>query len=103
LLIALATGPTAVAYTLYFRGLRHAAASTAALLALLEPLTGTVLAALVLGQRLSATGIAGAATLLAAVVVTVRGSGAAAPGVPDQPEPDQPGPDQPEPDQLACR
>src|SRR5580693_3478862 len=74
------------------------------------PLTGTVLAALVLGQRLSATGIAGAATLLAAVVVTVRGSGAAAPGVtdqpepePDQPEPDQPEPDQPEPDQLACR
>ena len=105
LLIALATGPTAVAYTLYFRGLRHAAASTAALLALLEPLTGTVLAALVLGQRLSATGIAGAATLLAAVVVTVRGSGEAAPGVPDQPErePDQPEPDQPEPDQLACR
>src|SRR5580693_8259454 len=110
LLIALATGPTAVAYTLYFRGLRQAAASTAALLALLEPLTGTVLAALVLGQRLSATGIAGAATLLAAVVVTVRGSGAAAPGVtdqpepePDQPEPDQPEPDQPEPDQLACR
>ena len=100
LLIALATGPTAVAYTLYFRGLRHAAASTAALLALLEPLTGTVLAALVLGQRLSATGIAGAATLLAAVVVTVRGSGAAAPGVTDQPEPE---PDQPEPDQLACR
>src|SRR5580704_15742732 len=45
LLIALGTGPTAVAYTLYFRGLRQAAASTAALLALLEPLTGAVLAA----------------------------------------------------------
>ena len=49
LLVALGTGPTAVAYTLYFRGLRSAAASTGALLSLLEPLTGTVLAALLLG------------------------------------------------------
>src|ERR1700751_4302355 len=39
LLIALGTGPTAVAYTLYFRGLRTAAASTAARLAPLEPPT----------------------------------------------------------------
>jgi len=87
LLIALGTGPTAVAYTLFFRGLRQAAASTAALLALLEPLTGAILAALILGQRLTATGIAGAVTLMAAVVVTVRGSE----------------PERPEPDQLACR
>ena len=103
LLLALGTGPTAVAYTLYFRGLRRVAATTAALLTLLEPLTGTVLAAFVLGQRLSVTGMAGAATLLAAVVVTVCGSGEAAPRVRHQPEPDQPEPDQPEPDQLACR
>jgi drug/metabolite transporter, DME family len=75
LLIALGTGPTAVAYTLYFRGLRTAAASTATLLALVEPLTGAVLAAFILGQRLSATGIAGAVTLVAAVLVTVRGAG----------------------------
>jgi DME family drug/metabolite transporter len=72
LLAALGIGPTAVAYTLYFRGLRTAAASTAALLALIEPLTAAVLAALVLGNRLSATGIAGAIMLLAAVVRTVR-------------------------------
>jgi DME family drug/metabolite transporter len=98
LLLALGTGPTAVAYTLYFRGLRQAAASTAALLALLEPLTGTVLAAFILGQRLSATGMAGAAIMLAAVAVTVRGSGEAAPRARHQPEPDQP-----EPDQLARR
>jgi len=70
LLIALGTGPTAVAYTLYFRGLRGAPAGTAALLALLEPLTATVLAALLLGQRLSVPGLAGAALLLAAVVQT---------------------------------
>jgi DME family drug/metabolite transporter len=72
LLIALGTGPTAVAYTLYFRGLRTAAASTAALLALLEPLTGAILAALILGDRLGATGIAGAAILATAVILTVR-------------------------------
>jgi drug/metabolite transporter, DME family len=72
LLVALGTGPTAVAYTLYFRGLRTAAASTAARLALLEPLTGAILAALLLGERLSATGIVGAAIIGAAVIVTVQ-------------------------------
>lgn len=102
LLIALGTGPTAVAYTLFFRGLRQAAASTAALLALLEPLTGAILAALILGQRLTATGIAGAVTLMAAVVLTVRGSEPRRP-IPERPIPERPEPDQPEPDQLACR
>ena len=69
LLAALGTGPTAVAYTLYFRGLRTAPAGTAALLSLLEPLTGTVLAALILGDRLGASGIAGAVILAAALVL----------------------------------
>ncbi len=72
LLVALGTGPTAVAYTLYFRGLRAAAASTAAILTLLEPLTGTVLAAMLLGERLSAAGVAGAVILAIAVLLTVR-------------------------------
>jgi drug/metabolite transporter, DME family len=74
LLILLGTGPTAVAYTLYFRGLREAAPGTAALLALLEPLTAAVLAALILGDRLTVTGGAGAALLAAAVLRTVRES-----------------------------
>jgi drug/metabolite transporter (DMT)-like permease len=34
--------------------------------------TGAILAVFVLGQRLSAAGIAGAVTLVAAVLVTVR-------------------------------
>jgi drug/metabolite transporter, DME family len=72
LLAALAVGPTAAAYLLYFRGLRTAPASTAALLSLIEPLAAAALAALVLGDRLSVTGLAGAALLLAAVVRTVR-------------------------------
>lgn len=70
LLIALGTGPTAVAYTLYFRGLRGAPPGTAALLALLEPLTATMLAALLLGDRLGVPGLTGAALLLAAVLRT---------------------------------
>jgi DME family drug/metabolite transporter len=78
LLAALGTGPTAVAYTLFFRGLRSAAASTAALLALLEPLTGAILADRLLGERLSATGIAGAAAIGTAVIVTVRANRGAA-------------------------
>jgi DME family drug/metabolite transporter len=72
LLILLATGPTAVAYTLYFRGLRAAAASTAAMTALLEPLTGVVLAALVLGERLGAGGLVGAVLLGVAVILEAR-------------------------------
>src|SRR5947209_20330465 len=72
LLIALGTGPTAVAYTLYFRGLRTVAASTAVLLSLLEPLTGAVLATFIVGQRLNGPGIAGEVLLAAAVVLTVR-------------------------------
>lgn len=72
LLAALAIGPTAVAYTLYFRGLRTASANTAALLSLIEPLAAAVFAALVLGNTLSATGIAGAVMLLAAVARAVR-------------------------------
>jgi DME family drug/metabolite transporter len=71
-LAALAIGPTALAYTLYFRGLRRAPASTGALLSLLEPLTATVLSVVLLGNRLSPTGIAGAVLLAAAVISAAR-------------------------------
>ena len=78
LLAALGTGPTAVAYTLYFRGLRTVPAGIAALLSLLEPLTGTVLAALILGDRLGPSGIAGAVILaMALILAAVAGRGAA--------------------------
>jgi drug/metabolite transporter, DME family len=74
-LAALATGPTALAYTLYFRGLRGAPASTAALLSLLEPLTATVLSVAFLGNRLGPAGIAGAVLLAAAVLAAARPGG----------------------------
>ena len=74
LLIALCLVPTAVAYTCYFRGLRTASAALGALMALLEPLTAAVLAAVLLGDRLGGVGIAGAVILGAAVLLAGLGS-----------------------------
>lgn len=67
LLLVLGLVPTAIAYGCYFIGLREAAASTGTVTALLEPLTGTVLAVLLLGDRLTALGAAGAALLAVSV------------------------------------
>ncbi|MFI6368653.1 DMT family transporter [Nocardia sp. NPDC050630] len=61
---------TAMAYTLYFRGLADVGPGTAAVLALLEPLTGAILAAAILGERLSPAGLLGAVLLTAALVHT---------------------------------
>lgn len=74
LLAGLAIGPTALAYILYYRGLRSASATTATLMTLLEPLTAAVLGAAILGDRLGSAGIAGALLLAASVVRTVRAS-----------------------------
>ncbi|GIF21887.1 DME family drug/metabolite transporter [Actinoplanes tereljensis] len=74
LLLLLGVGPTAIAYAAYFRGLRTARAGTAALMALLEPLVGTALSVLILGDRLGPAGIAGAALLLTALVLEGRRS-----------------------------
>jgi DME family drug/metabolite transporter len=65
----LAVVPTAAAYSAYFTGLRHVPATTAALLALLEPLTATVGAVLLRDERLGVTGVVGAVLLAVAVVV----------------------------------
>lgn len=65
--------PTALAYTAYFRGLGAATSpGTGAVLALLEPLTAAVLAAVVLGERLVASGVVGALLLAVAVVLAAR-------------------------------
>ncbi|MGY4643075.1 EamA family transporter [Cellulomonas sp. URHB0016] len=65
----LAVVPTAVAYGAYFRGLDTVPATTAALLALLEPFTATIGAVLVRDEQLGVTGVVGAVLLAAAVVV----------------------------------
>jgi DME family drug/metabolite transporter len=73
LLLLLGAVPTAMAYALYFRGLRTAPASTAALIALLEPLVATLLATLFLGDRLSSAGLVGAGLITTAMVLNTRG------------------------------
>jgi DME family drug/metabolite transporter len=73
LLVLFAVVPTALAYTAYFRGLAAGTSpGTGAVLALLEPLTAAVLAAVVLGERLGAVGITGASLLGVAVLLAAR-------------------------------
>jgi drug/metabolite transporter, DME family len=57
----LSVATIAAAYTLFAAGLRHVDAPTATTLTLAEPLTATAVAVLVLGERLGAVGLAGAA------------------------------------------
>lgn len=67
--------PTALAYTLFFSGLRTATPTAASITSLLEPLTATVLAAIVFGERLGPAGLAGGALLLGAVVLLYAETG----------------------------
>jgi DME family drug/metabolite transporter len=84
----LATGPgfvmalwlglvtTTLAYVLFGAGLRGLAPATVSTLTLAEPLTAGILGVAVLGETLSAGGIAGIAVLAAGLVVLATGSGA---------------------------
>jgi DME family drug/metabolite transporter len=69
LVVYLGVVPTALAYGLFFAGLRRTASGTASVLTLVEPLTATLLAVLLLGERLSVVQWAGAALLVTAVAV----------------------------------
>ena len=77
----LALGPMLVAYVLFGIGLRSVRSSTATTITLLEPVFATVLAVLVVGERLSVVGWAGFALVLVglAVLVTARRVAAARP------------------------
>jgi DME family drug/metabolite transporter len=61
--------PTAIAYGAFFLGLRHAHPTAAALAAMLEPLTATVLAVLLNGERLTAAGVVGTLLISAALAL----------------------------------
>jgi DME family drug/metabolite transporter len=61
--------PTAVAYVLFARGLRHVQAAEATTIVLAEPVTATVLGILILGEQVQALGLAGAAFVLAGLLV----------------------------------
>ncbi|HTD59166.1 MAG TPA: EamA family transporter, partial [Gemmatimonadaceae bacterium] len=63
--------PTAVAYTLFFHGLASVTAASATVIALLEPLTGTVLAIALLGDRLSPAGIVGGVLLGVSITASI--------------------------------
>jgi DME family drug/metabolite transporter len=61
--------PTAIAYGAFFLGLRHAHPTAAALAAMLEPLTATVLAVLLNGERLTSAGVVGTMLISAALAL----------------------------------
>ncbi len=67
LLVYLGAVPTALAYGLFFTGVRAVPAAVASIVTLLEPLTATALAAVLLGERLAPTALAGGALMLGAV------------------------------------
>ncbi len=75
LLAYLGLVPTALAYTLFFSGMRSVSATVASVATLLEPLTSTVLARFVFGERLGAAGWIGAC-FLGAAMATLLSEGA---------------------------
>jgi drug/metabolite transporter, DME family len=77
-LIALGIVPTLVPYALYLRGLRELRASTAAMLASVEPVVATTLAALLLHERLTVAQAVGMVLVVAAAVLLSARTAAAA-------------------------
>lgn len=70
--IGLALIPTAISYSLYFRALTTLPATTASVLAIIEPLTAAVLGHGVLGEELSLSAVVGGVLLLLAIVGAAR-------------------------------
>ena len=66
-LLYLGLVPSALAYALFFTGVRTLPGAVASIVTLLEPLTATVLATAFLGERLAPGAVAGGLLLLAAV------------------------------------
>ena len=71
-LLHLGIGISVIGYGFLILGLRTTPATIATIIALLEPLTGALLAWVFLGERLGALGIVGAALLLGAMVLVMR-------------------------------
>ena len=68
-ILFIAVVPTYLAYLLYAHGLRRVEATRAAMVATLEPLVAAVVAHIAWGERLGPSGTAGAALVLAGVLV----------------------------------
>ncbi|MFF4416606.1 DMT family transporter [Streptosporangium sp. NPDC001559] len=69
LLAYLGLFPSALAYGLFFTGLRTVPATTASIITLVEPLAAAVIAVCLLGERLTTLALFGGAVLLSTVVV----------------------------------
>jgi len=72
MLLYLGTIPSALAYSLFLAGIGSITATLASISALVEPLTATLLAWLIFGEKLGPFGILGAVLLLAAILVLYR-------------------------------
>ncbi|MEV4618421.1 DMT family transporter [Asanoa sp. NPDC049573] len=68
LLAYLAAGPTALAYALFFAGLAVVRATTASIVALIEPVTAAVIAVLWLDEQLTLAAAVGSTLLVGAVL-----------------------------------
>jgi DME family drug/metabolite transporter len=73
LLLYLMLVPTAVAYALFFAGLAVVRATTASVVALVEPVTAAVLGVGLFGERLTGPAVLGGALLIGTVLLMVRG------------------------------
>jgi DME family drug/metabolite transporter len=76
LLVYLGAIPSALGYGLYLTGMRVTQAPIASIVTLIEPLTATVLAWTLLGERLGPWGVPGAILLFVALAVLYRGAAA---------------------------
>ncbi|MDX9995333.1 MAG: DMT family transporter [Rhodocyclaceae bacterium] len=83
--LAIAVFSTLLAILGFFKGLEKLGAADASTLSTLEPLVTLTLAALVLGEGVTAMQLAGGALILAAVVYLARASSAATTGLPNRP------------------
>lgn len=66
--------PTALAYMLFQSGLRSTSATLTSILTLCEPLTATILAWLLFGERLNVLGILGALLLFGTLLLLAQGN-----------------------------
>lgn len=74
LLFYLGIVPTALAFVVFLTGMKSTPATVASIITLIEPLTATVLAWLLFGERLSGVGLFGAGVLLGAIGLLYRGA-----------------------------
>lgn len=72
IVVYLGVVPTALAYVLFFTGLRTVQPGRASLISLLEPLTAAVLGVLLLGDELGVPGVLGASLIAASVALGRR-------------------------------